>query len=240
MSKFKIGDRVKSIAEVGSIKLVGACGTIIGINGDDIQVCFDKYVGGHSCIGLCKYGYGWFCKEHMIELVDRNNQSIHIEVDGTTTIAILKEGKNVVKRAEAKLSTNDTYDFKTGVEIAFNRLFDVEPTKQVKEVKRKAKVGEWVRIVEERAVPLNEDGTRCYKNGDILKIIAPESEDDEYVARFDSGTTDIGDNCVLLDEEYVVLENYIQQQKTYTQAEFNAAIKAERERIYEEMKKIFE
>lgn len=52
----------------------------------------------------------------------KNNQSIHIYHNGKTTTAILKEGKKEIKRAEAKCSPEDEFDFLTGAEIALERL----------------------------------------------------------------------------------------------------------------------
>ena len=62
--------------------------------------------------------------DQFFELI--SNKEIHITLDDTTTIAILKENRKVVKRSEAKLHPNDTFDFETGVNIVMNRLFDKE------------------------------------------------------------------------------------------------------------------
>lgn len=314
MSKFKVGDRVKNVKPVASTKKTGIFGTVVsaGHSYDSIGVHFDENVGGHNC-GLysysCKDGYGWYCKEEVIELVDKNIQSIHITVNGTTTVAVLKYGKNIVKRAEAKLSPNDTFNFETGAEIAFNRLFGVEPFKpcdsdsecknesnlylcikderpgewltkgkvyefdngftyddgfkslskytnfdeykednpnfasclqpmnkkkksapQVKEVKRKAKVGEWVKIVDDA----NKDAGIL--KGEILQVGELWGECGVKVILD-------GDLGGIFHSRYAVLENYAPQQeqpKTYTQDELDEAVKAERERVYAEVKKIFE
>lgn len=55
-----------------------------------------------------------------------HNKEIHITLDDTTTIAILKENGKVVKRSEAKLHPDDTFDFETGVNVAMDRLFNRE------------------------------------------------------------------------------------------------------------------
>jgi hypothetical protein len=73
-------------------------------------------------IRVCDVG-SWYeknrCKPYKETL-----KSIHIYSDGTITTAILKEGKQVVKKAIAECSINDTFDFKTGVDLAFSRLFE--------------------------------------------------------------------------------------------------------------------
>lgn len=55
-----------------------------------------------------------------------HNKEIHITLDDTTTIAILKENGKVVKRSEAKLHPDDTFDFETGVNVVMDRLFNRE------------------------------------------------------------------------------------------------------------------
>jgi len=49
-------------------------------------------------------------------------QSIIIYTQGNKTIAILKEGKKEVKRAEAKCNPEDTFDFGIGANLAIDRL----------------------------------------------------------------------------------------------------------------------
>lgn len=55
-----------------------------------------------------------------------SNKEIHITLDDTTTIAILKENGKVVKRSEAKLHPDDTFNFETGVNVVMDRLFNRE------------------------------------------------------------------------------------------------------------------
>lgn len=67
---------------------------------------------------------------------------IVITTDGKTTLARLFNEKGEVKRAEAKCSPSDTFDFETGAKIALDRLIE----KKAKETIRKAHVGEMVRL----------------------------------------------------------------------------------------------
>lgn len=119
------------------------------------------------------------------------------------TIVIYRNDNKVValdkstgEKAEAKCNPADEFDFRTGAKLAFNRLMgeDVKIDNGVREVKRKAKVGEYIKVV--YAMP-------ClipYKNGDIFKVncvttsgcICKKSEE----------------NVGLCHREYVVLENY--------------------------------
>lgn len=307
MGKFKVGDRVRRTEKPYEDVKIGTLGTITAINNFGLSARVK--VDGRKSDELATWGFDY------IELC--NPSSIHITVSGNDTIAVLKDGKNVVKRVCAKCSPEDTFDFNIGAEIAFGRLFGKEPFKacdsegvckddapcakpnefkvgdkvivkttlkidgmyddrrfveemkkycgketivewvdhytsgkpfyklsccdgfsftnpmlipftvsQVREVKRKAEVGEWVKIVD--AAPSTGEK---YKNGDVMKIIFIE---DGYWRHYgvDSGQ-------YLNEEEYVVLENYNPHEKTYTQSEVDALIKAERDRIYNEVSKVF-
>lgn len=74
-----------------------------------------------------------------------NTESIHITCDGNKVHAILKHDGKVVKRAEARCHPDDVFDFETGAEIAFNRLFN--EGKEDKKKDDEIKVGDIVRVV---------------------------------------------------------------------------------------------
>ena len=158
MGKFKVGDCVRVTEPVGLGRKVEVTGKIIrvleGIAKYSVE--FDEDIHGHDCGGQCdgikgEYGYCWNCKENWLQLVSANS-SIHIYSDGTTTTAILKDGKETIRTAQAKCSPDDTYDFNVGTKLAFDRLMENE----VKEVKRKANVGEWVKVVNPTSDTANE------------------------------------------------------------------------------------
>lgn len=194
--KFKVGDRVKVKKNTNTInrRTVGECGTVKKLLTDNYcSVEFDKFVGGHGCCGLAKDGYGWNCAEDALDLVKHQNETIVIYRNDNKVVAL---DKTTGKKAEAKCNPADEFDFRTGAKLAFNRLMgeDAKTYVGVREVKRKAKVGEYVKVVNAKhfIVP--------YKNRDILKVL---------------DVKDVGclceksDNkCFLWHEEYVVLENY--------------------------------
>ena len=179
--KFKVGDRYKS----GYFADNDAAIEITEISGGTV---FYKDVVGES-IGLKHFQIGSIFSA-ALEKVD-------------TTIVIYRNDNKVValdkstgEKAEANCNPADEFDFRTGAKLAFNRLMgeDAKPDNGVREVKRKAKVGEYIKVV--CAMP-------ClipYKNGDIFKVncvttsgcICKKSEE----------------NVVLWHSEYVVLENY--------------------------------
>lgn len=195
MGKFKVGDRVKVNKNTVTInrRTVGECGTVKKLlTNNYCSVEFDKFVSGHDCCGLAKDGYGWNCVEDMLDLVKHQNETIVIYRNDNKVVAL---DKSTGEKAEAKCNPADEFDFRTGAKLAFNRLMgeDVKPD-DVREVKRKAKVGEYVKIV--YAMP-------CfipYKNGDIFKVNCVTASG--CICKISE------ENVGLWHKEYVVLENY--------------------------------
>lgn len=179
--KFKVGERYTS-------KLFVDKGAVIEITEISGGTVFYKDVVGESiCLKHFQIGSIFSAA---LEKVD-------------TTIVIYRKDNKVIaldkstgEKAEANCNPADEFDFRTGAKLAFNRLMgeDAKPDNGVREVKRKAKVGEYIKVV--CAMP-------ClipYKNGDIFKVncvttsgcICKKSEE----------------NVGLWHSEYVVLENY--------------------------------
>lgn len=185
--KFKVGDRYKS----GYFADNDAVIEITEISGGTV---FYKDVVGES-IGLKHFQIGSIFSA-ALEKVD-------------TTIVIYRNDNKVValdkstgEKAEAKCNPADEFDFRTGAKLAFNRLMgeDVKPDNGVREVKRKAKVGEYVKIVDAKPYLIP------YKNGDIFKVI---STDKSGVVVEKDGTP----VTAAWHREYVVLENYKPEEK---------------------------
>ena len=89
------------------------------------------------------------------EYFNSENQTITITRYGNKVVA--KYGNKV---GVAKCNPEDEFNFETGAKLAFERLFGTG----VKEVKRNAKEGEYIKIV-------NAQNTKDkYKNGDIIKV----------------------------------------------------------------------
>lgn len=194
--KFKVGDRVKVKKNTVTInrRTVGECGTVKKLLTDNYcSVEFDKFVGGHDCNGFAKDGYGWNCAEDALDLVKHQNETIVIYRNDNKVVAL---DKSTGEKAEAKCNSADEFDFRTGAKLAFNRLMgeDVKPDNGVREVKRKAKVGEYVKVVDAKPI----DGS--YKNGEIFKVT--------YVTIPGCGCKNSEKQISLWHEEYVVLENY--------------------------------
>lgn len=195
-SKFKVGDivKVKKNAAILNIRTLGECGTVKKLLTDNYySVEFDKFVGGHDCKGFAKYGYGWNCAEDALDLVKHQNETIVIYRNDNKVVAL---DKSTGEKAEAKCNPADEFDFRTGAKLAFNRLMgeDVKPDNSVREVKRKAKVGEYIKIIDAKPILIS------YENGEIFRVIG--------IGNVGCKVKNSVKSCYVWHEEYVVLENY--------------------------------
>ena len=188
---YKVGDKVKIVRrhftfnESGKMdKWIGQIMTIREIDSIAARMKEDKNENA---------GRGWCWNYECLE--PEESDQITINRYGNKVVA--KMGK---KTGVARCNETDTFDLYTGVKIAVDRLFSKKS--EVKEVKRHAKVGEYIKIVS----PCSSYGR--YKKGDILKVkgFFVESNGDVYV--------DAPLFCPYIDScEYVVLENYKPQDK---------------------------
>ena len=106
----------------------------------------------------------------------------------------------------------------------------------VKEVKRPACVGEYIKIVDKHYM---EDE---YKNGDIFKVVELKGSENVYV---DKLRKDTNDNILVLYSEYVVLEGYDAYSKEYDEKlkgndDMNKVLKLYYERKNDEINKEYE
>lgn len=199
--KFKVGDRVRVKDEAITINrnVLGKYGTVKRRMYNYCSVEFDKFVGGHNCDGFTRDGYGWNYGEDMLDLVKHQNETIVIYRNDNKVVAL---DKTTGEKAEAKCNPADEFDFRTGAKLAFSRLMgeDVKTDIGVREVKRKAKIGEYVKVVNAKpAIP-------SYKNGDIFKVT--------YVTASGCICKNSDGDTGLWHEEYVVLENYKPEKET--------------------------
>lgn len=126
MNKLKVGDRVRCIKHC-YFALVGIEGTVKKIV-DDIAdkyiVCWNENVGGWQDAELgIPSGHGEYIEREFIELIPSYSE-IHITTDGKITFGIMKQGKEVIKRVEAKLHPDDEFDFEVGSKLVMDRLFE--------------------------------------------------------------------------------------------------------------------
>ena len=98
MKQFNVGDRVRAAVnhpDGNSYIEHGDIGTVIGLDDSwDVTTYFvewDKFVGGHTCGGRCRSGYGWNADGEQIELAE-DNQSIEYDAVSTNEIMVLLGG----------------------------------------------------------------------------------------------------------------------------------------------------
>ena len=128
---------------------------------------------------------------------------------GSETIVIYRNDNKVIaldkstgEKAEAKCNPADEFYFRTGAKLAFNRLMgeDVKPDNGVREVKRKAKVGEYIKIIDAKSLLIS------YENGEIFRVIG--------IGNVGCNVKNSVKSCYVWHEEYVVLENYKLEEKS--------------------------
>lgn len=131
----------------------------------------------------------------------KTSYQILIDCDGTTTTATMTINGREVKTAIARRNPADKFDWKKGAELAFERLWN-SPKKlgekpEVREVKRYANPGEYIKIVDAERYY-----TENYHNGDILLVV------EYYEGKRDGWVIAKSANMVVGPDEYVVLEGY--------------------------------
>lgn len=131
----------------------------------------------------------------------KTSYQILIDCDGTTTTDTMVINDREVKTAIARRNPADKFDWKKGAELAFERLWNsqrkAEKKPEVREVKRYANPGEYIKIVEAGS-GFNEN----YHNGDVLLV------KEYYEGKTDGWVQAEGANVVIDPDEYVVLEGY--------------------------------
>ena len=155
MREFKVGDKVRIISNEHSGHCFNIGDIVILTRRDD-----DGTFKGNEMRG------GWIDIRDMELVEDNNYKSIHITFNDTTTHAVLKDGKDVIKRAKVGLYHEDEYKFETGVIEVVKKLLDIKDDDK-EEVKPfvKAKVGDVIRIVKYEKGHYPE-----VKLGDIHKV----------------------------------------------------------------------
>lgn len=126
---------------------------------------------------------------------------IVIDCDGDTTRAIMTIDGKEIKGAVARRNPEDKFNWRKGAELAFDRLWNSQrkagEKPEVREVKRWAEPGEYIRIV----MGENDHGEN-YCDGDILPVMS------YYEGERTGWVNAKGANVVIDPDEYVVLEGY--------------------------------
>lgn len=204
--KFKVGDRV--VEKKGQKK-----GIVVDFSKDyeNVLVKFGGWNEGHDGRGHTESGktyhgkHCWYFCEEQLEII--KDETIVIYRNENKVVAL---DKSTGEKAEANCNPADEFDFRTGAKLAFNRLMgeDVKPDNGVREVKRKAKVGEYIKIVDAHPYLIP------YKNGDVFKVIST-SEPGVVIEKDGTPVTSAWHR------EYVVLENYKPEEKKEDDSEIH-------------------
>lgn len=131
----------------------------------------------------------------------KTSYQIMIDCDGTTTTATMTINGREIKTAIARRNPADKFDWKKGAELAFERLWNsqrkAEKKPEVREVKRFAKPGEYIKIVY-----ICDGYEDCYHKGDIFLVTS------RHQGTRDGWVNVNGTSIVMYPKEYVVLEGY--------------------------------
>lgn len=189
--KFKVGERYKSKMLFDN----GAVIEITEINGDFVS--YKDVV--RETIGRKMFEIGSPFSDNLEKVEKVESETIVIYRKDNKVIAL---DKSTGEKAEANCNPADEFDFRTGAKLAFNRLMgeDVKTDNGVREVKRKAKVGEYIKIVDAKPCWIS------YKNGDVFKVVSVYKSGVEI--KKDGKTV-----TAAWHREYVVLENYKPEEK---------------------------
>lgn len=197
MRKFKVGDVVKPNKKADENYTI----TTTSVVREAIVTELRDYTMDIKIIkGSCSVGEVFTVEEKYFDLVRKAKQETIVIYRNDNKVVALD--KTTGEKAEAKCNPADEFDFRTGAKLAFNRLMgeDVKPDDCVREVKRKAKVGEYVKVVNAQPWMIP------YKNGDIFKVIST-SKPGVVIEKDGEPVT------VAWHREYVVLENYKPKEK---------------------------
>lgn len=154
--KFKVGDKVRVVRnETNTRAVIGDIGIIKGIKETfpmyavEFPILRTQY---HECQGLCGCDRGYWCGEGMLELVEKKpNECIVIYRKDSDVIAL---DKRTGKKAVAKCSPDDEFDFNIGAKLAFERLGE----RRYRIVKQdKYEVGEKVKFVDKCSTGIDND-----------------------------------------------------------------------------------
>lgn len=124
-NKFNVGERYKVSGDSEY-----EAGNIIEVTGVKGHMVYYKTIKGNPDSGERFHENTHFAND-LVPITEQNDSTkkIVITTDGKTTTAKMYDGKSCIKVSEASCCPSDTFDFQTGAEIAFNRLFG-EPEKK--------------------------------------------------------------------------------------------------------------
>ena len=143
--KYKVGDkvRVRDDLEIGKWYSMNnrtfsdfVNSEMITFKGKEVTIL------ANNCFGMyrIKEDNGeWHWTDEMFSGLAASFPKVVITTDGKTTTAKMYEGKKLLKAAESRCSSEDTFDFAVDAKLALERVTKKEP---------KFKIGQFVRVIE--------------------------------------------------------------------------------------------
>lgn len=218
---FKVGDRIEMVKDYGWAK-GGTNGKIVTTRNDDFGVRFDgSFSGGHDLDGHCENDFGQWVSAESMKLIPAESkfsvgQIYKVGLSSSergNTIKIIsvtdKDNFNVgYKTIKGEKLDSDTFGDKsiyakelillTGAEIG-EAIREDRPA-AVKEVSRKAKVGEYIKILKNLCEEVQRGAI-----GKVTSIYDASGRNNMVYFSFGGRSNWLVGAC---DGEYVVLENY--------------------------------
>ena len=77
-----------------------------------------------------KWKWNFDFTAYMLKPANTDKYELHIMSDGKKTTAVYKKNGDVVSRSEANLHPDDDFNFKTGAQLAFDRVFPLKAEKK--------------------------------------------------------------------------------------------------------------
>ena len=127
--KYKVGDKVRVRDDLERGKWYSmnnrnfsdfANSEMLKFKGEDVTILDDKRFGMYL---IKEDGGKWHWTDEMFSGLVTNIRKVGITTDGKTTTAKMYEGKRLLKTAESKCSTEDTFDFAIGAKLALCLLY---------------------------------------------------------------------------------------------------------------------
>lgn len=202
MKKFKIGDRVVAKVPVGGKHAKDQHGTVIGFNGIDISVEFDKDIGGHTCSEQregrnAKDGYGWFVLPRNLKLETNRfkvGQIYRVDAEGSPKIP---EAGNIIKIVSMD-GHHFRYDTLRGDNCGFTWFRDNSPFAEFLTLLSGKEISKAIRKWDEKHVKKQEQkGKHSYTDEEIEQ--AKKLCGKMMLEAFDDGNTF---NLRILDKNY--------------------------------------
>lgn len=132
MSKAKLGDYIRVTTDDYFAAKKGAVGKVLEEDSNPFVKWYTgirpgatmtTYRGESDVAAINVEKFELITEEEFNMAINKHYPTLVIRTDGKVTTAQLKEGHKVIREAKASCSPEDTFSFKRGADIAYDRLF---------------------------------------------------------------------------------------------------------------------